>query len=77
MIITKQYIYIQDLEKEADYIYTDVDYMALQDSSEFSQSLTAIENMKSELDMFNSRLVELNDKLLTSSTVFSNVTKVS
>ena len=51
--------------------------MALQDSSEFSQSLTAIENMKSELDMFNSRLVELNDKLLTSSTVFSNVTKVS
>lgn len=67
----------QELQKEADYIQTDVEYMALQDESEFSQPLRSIDQMKSELGGFSTALTELDSKLNTARTLFMNVGKVS
>lgn len=50
--------------------------MALQDLSEFTESLKSIERMKKQLNEFDDKLVDLNEKFNSTSAVFSNVAKV-
>ena len=51
--------------------------MALQDLSEFTESLKSIDRMKNQLHEFNNKLEDLNEKFNSTSAVFSNVAKVS
>ena len=50
--------------------------MALQDLSEFTESLKSIDRMKNQLHEFNNKLEDLNEKFNSTSAVFSNVAKV-
>lgn len=50
--------------------------MALQDLTEFADSLQSINRMKAELSEFNNKLGDVAERFNTATAVFTNVTKV-
>lgn len=69
--------WLKELQRDADLIHTDVEYMAIQDDAELADAFKSIERMKTELHSFNQRLNMLKDRAAIVSTVYTNISKVS